>query len=91
MLLRRARWPPVLVHVDGVPAGMVTRRLGRANHPFRYALDLSYVLSASPQIEPITEEVPDQIPLGEAQRIDRQAYESPALPLSYSAVVIKLT
>jgi hypothetical protein len=47
----------------------------------------SYVLLAKPQIEPITEQVPDQIPLRKAQRLDRQAYESPALPLSYSAAV----
>jgi hypothetical protein len=51
----------------------------------------SYVLLASPHIEPITEQFPDQVPLGKAQRLDREAYESPALPLSYSAVVPKLT
>jgi hypothetical protein len=45
---------------------------------------------AAPQIEPITEQVPDQVPLGKAQRLDGQAYESPALPLSYSAGVTKL-
>jgi hypothetical protein len=38
-----------------------------------------------PQIEPITEQIPDQIPLGEAQRLDGEAYESPALPLSHPA------
>jgi len=52
---------------------------------FRYALYPSYGLLVSPEIEPITEQVPDQIPLGKAQRLDREAYESPALPLSYSA------
>jgi hypothetical protein len=50
----------------------------------------SYVLLASPQIEPITEQVPDQLPLREAQRIAAEAYESPALPLSYSAAAVKL-
>ena len=50
----------------------------------------SYVLLVWQQIEPITEQIPDQIPLGEAQRLDREAYESPALPLSYSAVADKL-
>ena len=42
-------------------------------------------------IEPISEHIPDQIPLGKAQRIDGEAYESPALPLSYSAAGPKLT
>ena len=45
---------------------------------------------ARPSIEPITEHIPDQGPIGKAQRIDRLAYESPALPLSYSASAIKL-
>jgi hypothetical protein len=45
----------------------------------------SHVLLARPSIEPITEHIPDQTPLKKAQRLDRQAYESPALPLSYSA------
>jgi len=42
-----------------------------------------------PPIEPITEHIPDQVPLGKAQRLDREAYESPALPLSYSAAASK--
>ena len=41
----------------------------------RYVLYPSYVLLASPQIEPITEQFPDQVPLGKAQRLDREAYE----------------
>jgi len=45
----------------------------------------SYVLLDSSTIEPISGLIPDQVPLGKAQRIDRRAYESPALPLSYSA------
>jgi hypothetical protein len=43
---------------------------------YRYALYPSNVLLASPQIEPITGQVPDQIPLGKAQLLDREAYES---------------
>jgi len=50
----------------------------------------SYVLLGRAPLEPITEQVLDQVPLGKAQRIDRLAYESPALPLSYSASAIKL-
>jgi hypothetical protein len=40
-------------------------------------------------IEPITGRIPDYVPLGKAQRLDRRAYESPALPLSYSAADVK--
>ena len=36
-------------------------------------------------IEPKTEHIPDHILLGKAQRLGGEAYESPALPLSYSA------
>jgi len=57
----------------------------------RYALYRSYVLLCQPSIELISEQLPDQVPLGKAQRLSREAYESPALPLSYSAVVFKLT
>jgi hypothetical protein len=57
---------------------------------FRYVLYRSYVLLVEPVIEPITERIPDQVPLGKAQRLDGRAYESPALPLSYSAAGIKL-
>jgi len=46
---------------------------------------------SSPPIEPMSEHIPDQFPLGKAQRLGRRAYESPALPLSYSAVGSKLT
>jgi hypothetical protein len=53
--------------------------------------NLSYVLLNWPRIEPITERIPDQIPLGKAQRLGREAYESPALPLSYSAIESQLT
>jgi hypothetical protein len=49
------------------------------------------VLFRSPLIEPISEHTPDQIPLGKSQRLDRVSYESPTLPLSYSAVLPKLT
>ena len=56
----------------------------------RYAVCRSYVLLSCPPIQHISEQIPDQVLLGEAQRLDRQAYESPALPLSYSAVVFKL-
>ena len=43
-----------------------------------------------PSIEPISHPIRAWVPLGKAQRLDRQAYESPALPLSYSAVLSKL-
>jgi len=49
------------------------------------------MLLAPPPVEPITEHILDQIPLGKAQRLDRRAYESPALPLSYSAAVSSLS
>ena len=62
-----------------------------ADQHIRYVLYRSYVLLATPQIEPITEHIPDQIRLGKAQRLDREAYESPALPLSYSAAEFKFT
>jgi len=42
----------------------------------RYAIYRSYVLLSSARIEPISEHVPDQIPLGKPQRIDGEAYES---------------
>jgi len=51
----------------------------------RYALYRSYVLLSDPPIEPITEHILDQFPLRKAQRLGGRAYESPALPLSYSA------
>ena len=56
----------------------------------RYALYRSYVLLSSLPIELISGGIPDQVPLGKAQRLGGQAYESPALPLSYSAVPSKL-
>ena len=58
--------------------------------PMRYALYRSYVLSPWPPIEPISHLIRAWVPLGKAQRLDRQAYESPALPLSYSATAIKI-
>jgi len=57
----------------------------------RYAPYRSYVPLGSPPIEPIAEHIPDQVPLGKAQRIEEVTNESPALPLSYSATPIKLT
>ena len=57
----------------------------------RYVLDPSYVLLSLPPMEPITEHFPDQVSLGKAQRLDREAYEFPALPVSYSATTIKPT
>jgi len=64
-----------------------TERLSRkARRPrIRYALDRSYVLLASSQIEPISHLSRAWRPLGKAQRIEEVTYESPALPLSYSA------
>jgi hypothetical protein len=38
----------------------------------------------------MTEQVPDRFPLGKAQRIEGATYESPALPLSYSARLHKI-
>ena len=52
---------------------------------FTYALDRSYVLLARPPIEPISHPIRAWVPLTEAQRIEELTYESPALPLSYSA------
>jgi hypothetical protein len=57
----------------------------------RYALNRSYVLLGLASIEPITDQIPDRPPLGKAQRIEELTYESPALPLSYSATTAKLT
>ena len=48
------------------------------------------MLFPSRPIEPISEQIPDQVPLGKPQRFDGEAYESPALPLSCSAAVVKL-
>ena len=42
-------------------------------------------------IEPISHPIRAWVPLGKAQRIEEVTYESPALPLSYSAVAVKLT
>jgi hypothetical protein len=53
----------------------------------RYALDRSYVLLVPPPIEPISHQIRAWVPLRKAQRIEEVTYESPALPLSYSAVV----
>jgi hypothetical protein len=50
----------------------------------------SYVLLGWTQIQPISDQIPDQAPLGKAQRSNGETYESPALPLSYSANEIKL-
>jgi len=57
----------------------------------RYVLYRSYALLDPTTIEPISEQIPDQSPIGKPQRFDWEAYESPALPLSYSAVAFKLT
>jgi len=56
-----------------------------------YALYRSYVLLDRRPIEPISHPIRAWVPLGKAQRIEELTYESPALPLSYSAVVYKLT
>jgi hypothetical protein len=60
-------------------------RLAGAAAKIRCALYRIYVLLAEPPIEPISGGIPDQVPLGKAQRIGGRANESPALPLSYSA------
>jgi hypothetical protein len=57
----------------------------------RYVLYRSYVLLAMAPIEHISERIRAQLPSSEPQRIDQEAYESPALPLSYSAAVVKIT
>jgi hypothetical protein len=72
-------------------SGQVTGRLatslnGAGKRRQRYALYRRHVLQDSASIEPISEHIPDQVPLGKAQRLDRLANESPALPLSYSAM-----
>jgi hypothetical protein len=56
---------------------------------FRYALYRSYVLLVSPPIEPISHPIRAWLPLTKAQRIEELTYESPALPLSYSAADVK--
>ncbi len=61
-----------------------------SNDWIRYVLYRSYVLLSATPIEPISEHFPDQFPLGKAQRLGGEAYESPALPLSYSANGTKL-
>src|SRR3972149_8907006 len=66
------------------------RSCGRRGR-IRYALYASYVLVVQTPIEPISHPIRAWVPLGKAQRLGRRAYESPALPLSYSAVVRKLT
>jgi len=58
---------------------------------FRYALYRSYVLFGRWPIEPISHPIRAWFPLGKAQRIEEVTYESPALPLSYSANAVKLT
>jgi hypothetical protein len=57
----------------------------------RYALYGSYVLLVRPALEPISHPIRAWFPLGKAQRLDRQAYESPALPLSYSATANRIS
>ncbi len=42
---------------------------GTGRPQIRYALYRSYVLFVNAAIEPITEHFPDQLPLGEAQRL----------------------
>jgi len=48
------------------------------------------VLLVQPLIEPISGPIRAWVPLGKAQRIEEVTYESPALPLSYSAADVKL-
>ena len=74
----------------------VTRERGTSSHTRRggmrsrsYVLYGSYVLLGWTQIQPISEQIPDQAPLAKAQRSNGEAYESPALPLSYSAADVK--
>ena len=50
-----------------------------------------YVLLDEAAIEHISEQIRAQIPRSGPQRLDREAYESPALPLSYSATPNKIT
>src|SRR6266542_3443109 len=59
--------------------------------PNRYALNRSYMLFVQRPIEPISHPIRAWVPLTKAQRIEEVTYESPALPLSYSAVVFKVT
>jgi len=65
--------------------------LGPGIGRIRYALYRSYVLLEKVTIEHISEQFRAQDPRSEAQRIEEVAYESPALPLSYSATVVKIT
>jgi hypothetical protein len=68
-------------------AGRNARELygSRRNRRFRYALYRSYVLLRSTPMEPISHPIRAWVPLTKAQRIEDVTYESPALPLSYSA------
>jgi hypothetical protein len=71
----------------------------KSHHPWdavireriRYVLNRSYVLLGGTAIEHISEQICAQIPRSEAQRIEEVTYESPALPLSYSATAFKIS
>jgi hypothetical protein len=76
-------------HGARVPSDRVYCQVKRGR--IRYALDRSYVLFVTSRIEPISHPIRAWSPLGKPQRIEEVTYESPALPLSYSAEESKLT
>ena len=76
---KQRRWP-------GPPTCYEVRRSHREDHELvRYVLYRSYVLYGPPTIQPISGPIRAHISRERAQRMCREAYESPALPLSYSA------
>jgi hypothetical protein len=106
-LRRLAEGLPISWHgpvTDGeLTAGRLEMTMGREKRAFsrqpfrvgnvlmRYALYRSYVLLANLPIEPISHPIRAWAALRKAQRIEEVTYESPALPLSYSATVAKVT
>jgi len=76
-------------HGARLPSDRVCRQVKRRR--IRYVLDRSYVLLARLPVEPISHPICAWLPLGKAQRLGSEAYESPALPLSYSAAANRIS
>jgi hypothetical protein len=74
--------------VSGYPGSVACHGVCHES-PRRYVLSRSYVLLGLATIGHITEQIRAHFLSSEPQRIDPDAYESPALPLSYSAAVSK--
>ena len=56
---------------ESAVAESVSNSFGQVPAEMRYAPYRSYVLLASPPIQPISVHILDQFPLGKAQRLDR--------------------